>query len=1406
MTRFTTLLPRIVVAALTAAALYGCAVMTIDVDVYKGPLANHEDVQVEQMATMAIGAKPLLVQLRDRLEVPNDEAREAWQRGNGTKSPLHSDAWISPAAGRLDNDLARTVNDVLELYENSRPSLGGAAGQLLRETLDAWSRYREARDAFLRTGVDATEEWKQLAELMNDDYSLPAGAGTAEDQAAMNAALATLKDGYKTFLKPQDSPFRTWFGIANAMPKLADIDTKMARSAQEWKSLQPDGKLRYSRSNIFYDRLSDPDLLKGHARTLFHRDQANASAEQERVRDEFIDTIRTIVRAFRDAREARAVMLRALCSILVEVDPKSDVRAERLLAELTIKALPEFVDIQALTVLMQIATDKDSTAEKKLPAPVRRLLETLEAENGQLLTKMLDDTGFTKEEPLRESAEGDEPVKDRPQSKEDALEAARSSLKAVIEREPRDVAFGLLLAHEIYAAPDFIDKATSNKTNIKRLGGRGLDDERVRKFGLASGFTYWAQDTEIDAFKDEEFAKLAKQLLVISSALGGGRLEQGLEALIDTYVTAAYENGGDPNGRAGVARERDRLADALVRFAEKLRFVANNTADRGPEYTRTLQAVGNSLLNQADELRQRRSHEKRLKDSALREANALRASLSIPSAQTVDELLIELNARKSAADTNIGDLTPKITALETEVPKRRQELTRLENLGPAQQDEVEIAAKAVVAARAAYDTAQSAAAVLTQAPLNQVHTSLADDDTPIKWTDYKQALNAQLVKAISGALAGPNPDEPRIAALQQARKTYDALTFSPPDAKPAAMYEALELELATDVVTKHGVLSDKKKTLAGAEEKSNALDAKKAAATTAYSAAQTQLTTLRAAQVAETALKTRYAHAVDCIEAVRDAATRMVAAGEATDVLQAIVAKVKATQKTDEAKAATIKVIGEINRQPSLEIAAGSPTAESGDTGENAKDVLDRLIAALRHEQIRAVNQYGSGSVRAQQVTAALEIAHQQRASKVFIRPPAAYLRSSYAATSLQADPGLAWNNMLGEQAWRGAGFGAPSNRQARNDRKKRAEIDKVFWQNINRVRVAGAGTTNYVVAKDDIGNWYVKQYSANPEPIIEAAESLAMFNLGAQMGTDLLSRTRQARAGQPVTPSAGAQRNSVERIFDKYRTEYDARTLADFQQLAKDLDENLLRTRLASAYDVAWGQVTSDDLREPALDAIKQKAIEAENPHLLNAKSAMTDALGNDDRGARIVTALQAVRRYHNDVQRRVSAQDVTQPAADAVAAKEADLAREQSVLDDRRRAHDAAAADLEAKNAARNRAHETLTAVNGNPNVTEAERQSARTAATDADGAAASAAQTVQEAANSVAEAGQRVDAATSAVAQARTMLDAVRSALATSRSDTTLILGDWLRSLAGRRKNATQDFETAIIFVGDAVGEQQ
>ncbi|MEO0478712.1 MAG: hypothetical protein AAF196_04460 [Planctomycetota bacterium] len=58
------------VVLLTALACASCAVLVVDVDVYKGPLANHREVQVQQMAAMAVAAKPVLVRLRNEQRRP----------------------------------------------------------------------------------------------------------------------------------------------------------------------------------------------------------------------------------------------------------------------------------------------------------------------------------------------------------------------------------------------------------------------------------------------------------------------------------------------------------------------------------------------------------------------------------------------------------------------------------------------------------------------------------------------------------------------------------------------------------------------------------------------------------------------------------------------------------------------------------------------------------------------------------------------------------------------------------------------------------------------------------------------------------------------------------------------------------------------------------------------------------------------------------------------------------------------------------------------------------------------------------------------------------------------------------------------------------------------------------------
>jgi hypothetical protein len=85
----------------------GCAVLTVDVDIYKGPLANHFDVQVQQAATIALAAKPLLGKLRYEMEKLGRYPNEFF--------------------GDIDNDIAlrRLYNqsDYIPAYEESEPTV-----------------------------------------------------------------------------------------------------------------------------------------------------------------------------------------------------------------------------------------------------------------------------------------------------------------------------------------------------------------------------------------------------------------------------------------------------------------------------------------------------------------------------------------------------------------------------------------------------------------------------------------------------------------------------------------------------------------------------------------------------------------------------------------------------------------------------------------------------------------------------------------------------------------------------------------------------------------------------------------------------------------------------------------------------------------------------------------------------------------------------------------------------------------------------------------------------------------------------------------------------------------------------------------------------------------------------------
>src|SRR5205814_641537 len=145
----------IVVVVALALATAGCAVLTIDVDVYKGALANHESVQTEQLAAMAMGAKPLIAELRALLERKECFAYlQLLEDRKGTLSRLApSDTYPNidlhcPAYFRVrttarylpDLDSVRSrdairVNGILSLYEDQEDAKGSQSVRTLEDRL-----------------------------------------------------------------------------------------------------------------------------------------------------------------------------------------------------------------------------------------------------------------------------------------------------------------------------------------------------------------------------------------------------------------------------------------------------------------------------------------------------------------------------------------------------------------------------------------------------------------------------------------------------------------------------------------------------------------------------------------------------------------------------------------------------------------------------------------------------------------------------------------------------------------------------------------------------------------------------------------------------------------------------------------------------------------------------------------------------------------------------------------------------------------------------------------------------------------------------------------------------------------------------------------------------------------------
>ena len=271
----------------------------------------------------------------------------------------------------------------------------------------------------------------------------------------------------------------------------------------------------------------------------------------------------------------------------------------------------------------------------------------------------------------------------------------------------------------------------------------------------------------------------------------------------------------------------------------------------------------------------------------------------------------------------------------------------------------------------------------------------------------------------------------------------------------------------------------------------------------------------------------------------------------------------------------------------------------------------------LRYELIEAKKQ--RNETVASSIEDALKEAYDQLSGLAYIRPATTYLRSISAATVFQSDNGLHWNNTLIDNVQNVAGsfLGIGGSNPLKKDvhlEEIQSELDKQYWSNINKVNLSAGGKLNYVVAKDDIGNWYVKTYAADASQIFRSVQGLGLFALGGKIDfnlVDVLEREQELKSQIKDTTDStrrdeirgklaelrkerpGAQDSSLGKVFQRYEGDYGNATRISATMLSDALKDDALKNTVASSWeksfegavDVTVGGKLFKDVIKPKLD-----------------------------------------------------------------------------------------------------------------------------------------------------------------------------------------------------------------------------
>ena len=1285
-------------------AVGACSVLQVDVDVYKGPLANNPEVETEQLAVMAIGAKPILEGLRDRVggdrDIDCNEESEPQESGEfkliRTKDDGHELA-------RLDIDdvrrelFARTCG-ILDLYENrddliSRTDLQNKTRE---SSLRAAARaYQVQLEELFNEYGDARARWTELF-TQNGLLGCSPSAGGLPDDCRDLRRSAELRS---RFLDAEEE----------ALKAVRKILLKVARII---KHVDDSKQLTYSQKNriteaagLFIAENVQPRNI-GHIMYILGETHGAYSGEECENRSE-----RCLLIYLKDAFSDLEQWGEGGLDTWISEGNKYSydyARASRDVIRATIQN----------------------------PSGVARALE-----------KLFDWIGPIEAQPRTGQTgsglrSGERLVELAKATAVDGLESANpgnlflcsSRFLRATEHKP-----GNCIAEKYKEKATESKAPASQKTLLRRAQSWPI---RYPFFGRA--------DQAVGS--GDVVQEIAQFLSAVTSVLAQGRIDDGLIQLIEDYLKAqdAYVRSVTDQGAPLVnvqARDRAlaRLLDALVRFAQKMLFLADyqvlfdddelwdpelwdpDSKDKNPlrqdEYIRVLQAVGNTLLVTADDLRNRQRHETGLRRNAASEQAAAAMALTPSLEEALDTLqdhmrerrddqrqaLAALQDKKTAADAAV-DAAQKTAndAIDTAVDAYSGKIdgTRFKTGGgfrPAKQvgdqfegnkrfEVLETDDAKVTELRDLYK-AYEFFTVKTNgnSPQQNVEAllgrALVDDPNKYSVQDLADAIHDRLKSC--GPRCGKPFDHPDAQSIQNfldrkldgaAKSFRKGLPDKPKTTKRQAFTELVSAVEKAYEGSQLGEFDKAIKAIVDALAAHERATAEQATLKTKVDEAGAELAN-REAAVGHVAgvmanVGAFFAEAGNRVRSGADVRDRVVA--------ELAVLEQKAATGEKKQQFAKTKAAVEAIEAPVIERALASAVGRLG--ADTSLDVLDMIIRNLRYERIQALS--AGAQTRADNIDAALQAAYAYRSGFAFIRPSSAYLRSSYPASTLLSQPeGYLWRNLLARHGRPSLAFLASESfvngKKARRIAKINQEIDKQFWQTINTVRVAGAGNTNYVLVKDDIGNWYVKAFSQDTRPIVEAAANLALFNAGGAAGAIKITGNKD-EGFRPEFNKAGIGTASLDRALDQFATKFGDATLADATAV-RDLVtvETADGTATGGVVDKAVAAVPGE--QSSANDALRDRiqalaGLLSQAHKTLDEQTATTNSEGQAivppcrtaraDCGRAVIDGLRALIAFYQAARDAVAASDLDDAAkADVLAKLRANLDGAIKPLIERRR-----------------------------------------------------------------------------------------------------------------------------------------